>query len=188
MDNLGVNKMTVDGRVVDQIYFGANGNASGLAVMMELARMIKTNEILLRRSVIFVGFGSSTNSYAGAWYFLNRSFKDVDKIDAMINLDMLGTADNGLYAYTSSNSDMNEILKVLEAELQPVRPKIVTEEPYPSDHRAFYGASIPSVFLTSGRYPEHNSYKDSLSIIDFEMLERVLEYVYNLTMEFAVTS
>lgn len=36
LDNLGVNTMTVDGRTVDQIYYGANGNASGLAMMMEL--------------------------------------------------------------------------------------------------------------------------------------------------------
>lgn len=182
MDNLGVNTMTVDGRKVDQIYYGANGNASGLAIMMELARMLKTNEVLLRRSVILVGFGSSSQTYAGAWYFLNRSFKDVDKIDAMINLDMLGTADNGLYAYTASNADLNDILKVLDAELQPVKPSVVAEEPYPSDHRAFYSKEIPAIFLTSGKYPEHNTNRDTESIIDYEMLEKVLEYSYNLAM------
>ncbi len=182
MDNLGVNTMKVDGRNVDQIYYGANGNASGLAVMMELGRMLQTNEVLLRRSVILIGFGSSSQTYAGAWYFLNRSFKDVDKIDAMINLDMLGTADNGLYAYTASNSDLNDILKALGSELQPVKPTVVAEEPYPSDHRAFYSKEIPAIFLTSGRYPEHNTNKDTESIIDYEMLEKVLEYSYNLAM------
>ncbi len=188
MDNLGVNPMTIDGKPYEQIYYGANGNASGLAVMMELARMLRTNSILLRRSVIFVAFGSSTMSYAGAWYFLNRSFGDADKIDVMINLDMLGTADTGLYAYTASNSDLNVLLKTLEGELQPIRPQITAEEPYPSDHRAFYSNEIPSVFLTSGKYPEHNSPKDTGSIIDYEMMERSLEYAYNLSMLLANTT
>lgn len=188
LDNLGVNSMTVDGRKVDQIYYGANGNASGLAVMMELARMLETNSILLRRSVILVAFGASTMSYSGAWYFLNRTFaEDVGRIDAMINLDMLGTADNGLYVYTASNADLNALITALGRELQPVLPSIVAEEPYPSDHRAFYSMEIPSVMLTSGKYPEHNTDRDTGSIIDYGMMEKALEYAYNLTVSVANT-
>lgn len=188
MDNLGVNNMTVDGRKVDQIYYGANGNASGMAVMAELARMLKTNSILLRRSVILVGFGSSTMTYAGAWYFLDRTFvSDIGRIDAMVNLDMLGTADNGFYAYTASNVDLNSLITDLEKELQPILPETVAEEPYPSDHRAFYAKEIPAVMLTSGKYPEHNTDRDTGSIIDYEMMEKVLEYTYNLTLGIANT-
>ena len=160
----------------------------GLAVMMELARMLETNSILLRRSVILVAFGASTMSYSGAWYFLNRTFaEDVGRIDAMINLDMLGTADNGLYAYTASNADLNALITALGRELQPVLPSIVAEEPYPSDHRAFYSMEIPSVMLTSGKYPEHNTDRDTGSIIDYGMMEKALEYAYNLTVSVANT-
>lgn len=181
LDNLGSVPMTVDGRTVDRIYYGANGNASGLAVMMELARMIQTNSILFKRSVIFVAFGSSMQTFAGSWYFLNRSFKDAAKIDAMVNLDMLGTGYNGFYAYTASNADMNTILRMQSGELQPVLPELVAEEPYPSDHRAFYSKEIPSVFFTTGRYSQHNTEKDTQAIIDFEMMERELEYIFNFT-------
>lgn len=187
LDNLGVNKMTIDGKEVDQIYYGANGNASGLSMMMELARMVSTNSIMFRRSVIFVAFGASTLSYSGAWYFLNRSFKDVKLIDAMVNLDMLGTPNRGFYAYTSSNADLNVIVKSLEATMQPIHPVIDAKEPYPSDHRAFYSAGIPSVFLTSGKYPEHNSPKDTEDIIDYEGMEKELEYAYNLVEALANT-
>lgn len=187
LDNLGINRMTVDGREVEQIYRGANGNASGLAVMTELARLVATNAVMFRRSVIFVGFGASTSGYAGSWYFLNRAFSDSDRIDAMIDLDMLGTGDSGFYAYTASNADLNAILKNLDGTLQPIRPKIVSEEPYPSDHRAFYSKEIPAIMLTSGRYPEHNTPRDTESIIDYEALERELEYAYNLTLAVANT-
>ena len=188
LDNLGTMTMTVDGRPVERIYYGANGNASGLAVMLELARMVQTNSILFRRSVLFVAFGASTQTFAGSWYFLNRSFKDAASIDAMINLDMLGTGYNGFYAYTASNADLNALIRTQTGELQPVLPELISDEPYPSDHRAFYSSEIPSVFFTTGRYPQHNTDKDNQSILDYEMMERELEYIYNFTVALANTN
>lgn len=188
LDNLGTMTVNVDGRKVERVYYGANGNASGLAAMLELARMVQTNSILFRRSVLFVAFGASAETYAGAWYFLNRSFGDADSIDAMINLDMLGTGSNGFYAYTSSNEDMNTIITALTGELQPVQPQITAAEPYPSDHRAFYSKEIPSVMFTTGKYPEHNTDRDTESIIEYDALERELEYLYNFTLAVANTN
>ena len=187
MDNLGSMTMTVDGKPVEKIFYGANGNASGVSVLIELARMIKTNSVLFRRSVLLVAFGASQETSAGAWYFLNRAFSGKDKIDAMVNLDMLGTGYNGFYAYTVSNVDLNAMISRLSAELHPVQPEVVATEPYPSDHRAFYAAEIPSVTFTTGRYPEWNTEKDTQSVIDFDMMERELEYIYNFTLTLANT-
>ena len=103
------------------------------------------------------------------------------KIDAMIDLDMLGTQSGGFYAYTASNADMNMILSQVGAELQPIVPKLTSEEPYPSDNMAFYSGEIPSVMFTTGKYPEHNTVRDTEDIIEYEPMERELEYVYNFT-------
>ena len=188
LDNLGTNTLTVDGVPREQIYYGANGNASGLAVLMELAKLVCSNSVLFRRSVIFIGFGASAQSYAGAWYFLNRSFPEPEKIDAMINLDMLGTGSAGFYAYTASNMDLNAVLAAQEKELQPVVPTVTTQEAYPSDHRAFYSAGIPSVFFTTGQYPEHDSPRDVPEIIDFQDMEKEVEYLFNFTRALANTT
>jgi TonB family protein len=185
LDNLGTMTVTVDGKPVEKIYYGANGNASGLAVLLELSRMVRTNAVLFRRSVVFAAFGSSLESYAGAWYFLNREFKSQDRIDAMINLDMLGTGYNGFYAYTASNTDLNTLVSKLSGELQPIQPQVTAAEPYPSDHRAFYAAEIPSIMFTTGRYPERNTEKDMQSILDYDNMERELEYIYNFTLNLA---
>ena len=188
LDNLGSMTVTVDGVPVEKIYYGANGNASGLAMMLELARMVQTHSMMFRRSVLFVAFGASLETYAGAWYFLNRSFGDAENIETMINLDMLGTGNNGFYAYTASNVDLNLIIRKLSGELYPVQPQIVGAEPYPSDHRAFYAKEIPAVMFTTGKYPEHNTEKDTQSIIDYDSMERELEYIYNFVLEVAGTS
>lgn len=183
LDNLGTTVVNVDGQPVTRTYYGANGNASGLAALAQLARRLNTNSALLKRSVIIAAFGSSLRDNAGSWYFLNRSFPDAGMIDAMVNLDMLGTGSNGFYAYTSSNADLNGIISGLSSTLQPVHPLVVSKEPCASDHRSFYAAEIPSVFFTTGMYPEYNSVRDTESILEYDWLEREVEYIYNFTVE-----
>lgn len=185
LDNLGTITSTVNGEPVNRTFYGANGNASGLAMLLELARMLSTNRVLLKRSVIIAAFGSSLEMNAGSWYMLNRSFGAVPSIDAMINLDMVGTGSGGFYAYTASNMDLNNILTSLGETLQPVRPQIVGQEPVSSDHRSFYDKGIPSVLFTTGMYPEYNSERDTEPIIQYDDMERELEYVYNFSLKLA---
>lgn len=186
MDNLGADILTIDGEPVRRIYYGANGNASGMALMLELARKLSYARTLLRRSILFVGFGASQESFAGAWYFLHRSFEaDADKIDAMVNLDMLGTASKGFYAFTASNTDLNTIVSALQGELLPVQAQLTASAPYPGDQTVFYDAQIPSVLFTTGRYPEHGSGRDSYDIVEFEDMEKELEYVYSYVQHLA---
>ena len=185
MDNIGSNVLTVDGVQRQQIYGGANGNASGLAMLLELARRLSTNAMLLRRSVLVVSFGSSTEMFAGSWYFLNRSFSDVPAIEAMIDLDMVGTAEHGFYAYSCSNADLNQIASALESTLQPVWPEVVSSEPFQSDNMAFYDKGIPSVLFTTGRYPEYKTDKDNADILNYRMMESEMEYIYNYSVSLA---
>ena len=181
LDNLGMDTYLLDGVETPRIYYGANGNASGLAMLLELASRLSTNRVLLRRSVLLVAFGASEETLAGSWYFLNRSFSDADRIDAMVNLDMLGTGGRGFYAYTSSNEDLDRGVRALQGELLPIQAQLTMEEPYSSDHRAFYDKEIPSILFTTGRYPEHGTGRDSFDIIDFDSMERELEYIYTYT-------
>lgn len=185
LDGPGSRTVVRDGVPGEVVLPGANGNASGLAMLLQLARMLSTNSVLLRRSVIVAGFGASLRDCAGSWYFLNRSFPDAGRIDAFVNLDMVGTGNSGLYAYTASNPDLNALLTTLAGTLQPVRPEIVSLEPVVSDHRSFYAAQIPSVFFTTGMYPEYNTERDSASILQYDWMERILEYVYNFSLALA---
>jgi len=185
LDNLGVNVQTVDGQKREQIFCGANGNASGLAMLLELAKLLQKNSVLLRRSVVIAAFGASLPLQAGSWYFLNDSFKGAGSVDAMINLDMVGTGGRGFYVYTASNPDLNSVVSRLAGTLQPVQPQLVGMEPVPSDHRSFYNKEIPAVFFTTGMYPEYNSAKDLPEIIEYDAMEREMEYIYNFTLALA---
>ena len=80
---------------------------------------------------------------------------------------------------------MDNIVNSLAGTLQPVHPRIVTLEPVRSDHRSFYAKGIPSVFFTSGIYPEYNSRADLPSVLDYEDMDRECEYIYNFTVALA---
>ena len=185
MDNLGTMTMTVNGEPQTLVFNGANGNASGVAMLLELARMLSTNSMMLRRSVILAAFGASSTLFAGSWYFLNRAFSDVPSIDAMIDLDVLGMASGGFYAYCFSNPDMEIIARTLAGSLQPIQPEITAQQPFASDQISFYDKEIPSVLFTTGRYQEYNTHKDVSSIIEYESMEKELEYIYNYTVSLA---
>jgi len=96
---------------------------------------------------------------------------------------MLGTFSSGFYAYSASNSDLDKLLTEMSKTLQPVQPQIVSQEPVSSDHRSFYACEIPSVFFTTGMYPEYNSDRDIPSIVQYDYMERELEYLYNFTVQ-----
>ena len=178
LDGAGTDSLTVDGNVVRRIRYGANGNASGLAMLLELGRMLSTGHLQLRRSVLLIAFGASSQTLAGSWYFLNRCFPDVDRIDAMVCLDVLGMGYSGFYAYTSSNEDMSSLVSAMHGELLPLYPELTAAEPFSSDHRAFYAKEIPSVLLTTGAFKESGTEKDTPSIIDYDSMEKEAEYIY----------
>lgn len=182
LDNLGSDTYTVEGETVRRIYYGANGNASGLAMLLELAREMKMNRLSLRRSVIIAAFGATLENLAGSRHFIERGFVPKDKICAMVNLDMLGNTANAFYAYTSGNADMSRLVSIVNGDLVPIRPELTSTEAYPSDHRTFYAYEIPSVFFSTGRYSEHGTEKDTPSILDYAAMEKELEYVFQFCM------
>ena len=153
-------------------------NASGLALLLELAGRLSTHSVLLRKSVIVAAFGASDKLNAGSWYFLNRAFgTQTPDIESAVDLYQLGDGARGFWAYTASNADMNRILLNLNGNLQPVKPEITTAEPAVSDHRSFYAKEIPAVMFTSGKVPKVLPRPEDCA---FDWMERELEYIYNL--------
>ena len=183
IDHLGAYQMMRDGVAEEVVYPGANANASGVASLLALARHISATGTAFKKSILFIAFGSGCDSFAGAWYFLNRSFSYTKDIDFMINLDVLGYGSQGFYAYTASNADLNRAIEATSRDLQPVKPTLTSQEPYPSDHRAFYAKEIPSVLFTTGQYASHNSPRDTPDELDWNYMELQLEYIYNFVRD-----
>ncbi len=188
IDHLGINKVTVDGKEVVQIYSGADDNASGVAALIEIAKQVQQNSFMFRRSIIFAFFGAEEVGMAGSWYFLNRSFSEVDKIVMMINLDMIGRSSggNGFKVFTGVyNLELNTIVAQLSQRPLSLQPELVTTDYFPSDHRMFHEKGIPIALFTTGVHRDYHTPRDIPAALDYTQMEKISEFAYALAQHVA---
>lgn len=184
LDHLGVNSVNNNGNVVKQIYSGADDNASGIATLLETAKLISQNRFMFRRSVVFAFFGAEELGMVGSWYFLNRSFKDTNNIVMMINLDMVGrsTGENKMQVFTASdNPDLSALIKGVSQKSIFLKPSVSSVDYFPSDHRLFHQKGIPVVLFTSGVHRDYHTPRDTKDKLDYNQMAHLSEFVYSLS-------
>ena len=180
-DHLGTSVLKRDGADEVQIYYGADDNASGVATLIEIAKEVALQPHLFDRSIIFALFGAEEYGMVGSWYFLNRSFKEVDKIVAMINLDMVGRSgrDNRIQVYTAdANVELMEIVNTLSGRALSIAPSFTPTDYFPSDHRLFYEKGIPVALFTSGVHRDYHTVRDTPDKLDYTQMAQLAEYVF----------
>lgn len=79
----------------EHLYAGANDNASGTAVVLELARALSETDWQPKRTVYFVTFGAEEMGLVGSRHMAEHLPFDSTKIVMMVNLDMAGHGDGG---------------------------------------------------------------------------------------------
>jgi aminopeptidase YwaD len=78
-----------------EIHHGADDNASGVAGMLELARLFTSQESRPRRTIVFMAFSGEEEGLLGSNYYVNHPIVPVANTVAMINMDMIGRMKDG---------------------------------------------------------------------------------------------
>lgn len=184
-DHLGTHTLTIDGEPVVQLYPGADANASGVAVLVELARMVAQYQGLFRRSILFVGFGAGEQGMAGSWYFVNRAFEQIRDVKAMVDLDCLGRGgpSSPLLCFTQLAAVDRDYVFDKTRELPVVTLPVVTQRPpLSSDYLSFYERQIPVFLFTTGPAREHRTIKDTPRLLDYAAMESACNYLYHFLL------
>jgi len=186
LDHVGTNVIKRDGKDEYQIMPGADNNASGVACLIELAQRVAASSFAFKRSVIFIGFGAGREGFAGAWYFANRSFDSMDNISLMLNLNMVGrqgTDSPLMYCTGVPSPEVTQLMgDVCRELLIPPLPQMTGELPS-ADYLAFYEKGLPVMMLTTGVHPEWYSSRDRASTLNYEYMETVCEFSFNLLLK-----
>ena len=171
-DHVGYDQVTPDSVLV---YNGADDNASGTALLMEVARYLSDHvgggnmAGIDRRSVMFQAYGAEEIGLVGSTYFCEHPTVSMGGVVAMLNLDMVGRyAQNGLYLIGSSSSaDWPPMLERAGVDTLPVTydDLILVDR---SDQRCFYMAEKPVLFFHTGLHDEYHSPYDDVALIDTE--------------------
>lgn len=73
-----------------EIHHGADDNASGVAGLLELARILSTQNPKPRRTIVFIAFSGEEEGLIGSNYYVNHPIVPLSNTVAMINMDMIG--------------------------------------------------------------------------------------------------
>lgn len=135
------------GRMGKEIYFpGANDNASGISMLLELAKYYSMNPP--EYSIAFIAFGAEEAGLIGSEYYTKHPLSPLRKIKFLINLDLLGTGDDGITVVNATLfPDAFNLLDSINSK-ENYLPAVKKRGPAAnSDHYHFTQKGVPCFFI-----------------------------------------
>jgi Zn-dependent M28 family amino/carboxypeptidase len=189
MDHLGTG-IKVDG---DSIYNGADDNASGTAVLLELAEAFATLDTRPRRSLVFIALSAEELGLLGAFHYTDNPTFPIESTVANVNMDMVGRNDPGSIAALRSSEEIGHLAENVGDGHSELGLE-VTGDLWPgqnlirrSDQWAFIRLGVPALFFHSGLHTEYHTPFDEADRIDFDKTVRVAKMLFHVGLELATT-
>ncbi len=165
-----------------------------------------------RRSVLFAAWNSEERGLLGAWAYTEAPTRPLDKIVAVLNLDMIGrneevppegggrfrglqpqTAESNGNAVnilgTSRSADMkaaaDKANRGIGLELKYRYDNNISQLMRRSDHWPFLQRGIPGVWVLTGLHPDYHTPQDRPERINYEKMERIARLVHQMSWDLA---
>lgn len=170
-DHLGMGWPDVRAENRGQIHPGADDNASGVAVMLELAQEL-SKSLGPERDIIFIAFSGEEADRRGSKHYIQS--KPAKKPFAMLNLDTVGRLGSNMLLVlgAESASEWPHVFRGI-SHVSGIPITMVKEPLDASDQISFHEAGIPAVQLFSGANPDYHRPTDTADKIDPQGLVKV---------------
>jgi hypothetical protein len=172
------------GRQAGLLFPGADDNASGTAVMLEVARAMAHAGARGKRTVLFVSFSGEEQGLIGSRLYLERPVAPIGSTKAMINIDHAGIGNGRL---TIGVTGFDKSVAVEAGQTAGIADKLDLYGFFPGgDHVPFKEAGVSTVTIVSGGvHPHFHRPTDTADTINPEILQTVARYVLALTWQLA---
>ena len=177
-DHLGYGGQGSLHRGEEAIHNGADDNASGVSIVLDLASKLKNANT--NNNYLFMAFSGEELGLLGSNYFVKNPTIDADKMNYMINLDMVGRlkADSTLAVHGVGTSPIlkqvvkssNDYFKLIESE----------SGVGPSDHTSFYLNDVPVLFFFTGQHEDYHKPGDDSEKLNYKGMELISDYIFNI--------
>ena len=131
------------------IYAGANDNASGIGVMLEIARLWQKSGYRPRRTVLFAAWDAEEIGLLGSRHYVTNPAFPLTNTLAMLQLDMVGQG-SGFYVQVYGDETQEaRILAHLDSAARQVEVRVnLKKYEAGSDHDSFHQVGVPAVMLS----------------------------------------
>lgn len=160
------------------IHNGADDNASGVAGLIELARILKSSD-LKSNNYLFIAFSGEEMGLLGSNHLLKHFPFPVSQVNYMINMDMIGRLKpeepvliiNG----TGTSPEWNKVLASIN--IEGLKTKTTESGVGPSDHTSFYLQNIPVLHFFSGTHNDYHKPDDDEYKINYPGQKNIISYI-----------
>jgi Peptidase family M28/PDZ domain len=170
------------------VHNGADDNASGTAMVLELARRLAARRDPLPRRVVFIAFSGEERGLLGSRYYVEHPLFPLSSTVMMINCDMVGrlndTSDLTMIG-TGTTPGIDVIVSALgkSAGLNVKTIASMTDGFGGSDHESFYAKNVPVLFAFTGIHVDYHRPSDDSDKINFAGMARIADYLELITLD-----
>jgi aminopeptidase YwaD len=165
------------GKMGDIYFPGANDNASGVSMMMELAHYYKEKQVYSKYTIVFIAFTAEEAGLIGSHFFVENPLFPLNKIKFLINLDLVGTGDDGITVVNGSiyNKEF-EALTSINSNKNYFNTIKKRGEAANSDHYFFHKKGVRSFFIyTLGGTTAYHDIYDVPSSLTFSGYSKLFD-------------
>ena len=167
------------GQQAGLLFPGADDNASGTAVLLEVARAMTQAGARSARTILFVSFSGEEQGLVGSRLYVERPVAPISSTKAMINIDHAGIG-NGRLTIGVTGFEKNLALEA--GQIVGLADKLDLYGFFPGgDHVPFKEAGVPTVtVVSSGIHPHFHQPTDHADTINPDILHTAARYVVGL--------
>ncbi|MHC4572351.1 MAG: M28 family peptidase, partial [Planctomycetota bacterium] len=167
------------GKTKKGVLLGACDNASGVAVLLEIAERLALSERRQRRTICFASFDCEEKCTLGSFIFTCQEDFDKSKIAAVVNVDLLGRdfldiIDGSLLVvgtelYPKLRTQILKAGTENGVKILPIGTDLVGPR---GDHVAFEMMDIPILFFTCGLYKDYHKPTDTADKLNYPKMRK----------------
>ncbi|MBQ6097840.1 MAG: M28 family peptidase [Bacteroidales bacterium] len=158
------------------VFYGAHDNASGVATVLDIARMAVREKP--HYTHVFCFFSGEEAGLKGSKYAAEHPVFDLSKVRLLINIDMFCGGDEGLMIFNADAPETRPFVDRLETlnEVLQIAPEIRRRANRPNSDHWYFSKQVPAVFiLTMGQ--RYGGYHDPQDTCERCGLENYINYV-----------
>ena len=164
------------------IHNGADDNASGVAVMLQLADSLSNSQDK-SNNYLFMAFSGEEIGLLGSNYFAKNPTVDLGQVNYMINMDMVGRLREDKTLSVSGTGTSPIWSQVLNASNPGFKLVLKESGVGPSDHTSFYLQDLPVLHFFTGQHEDYHKPTDDAEKLNYEGMQMIVSYITSVISE-----